>query len=41
MKAFRSGTRNNDGESAPMRIVAERLTDAEIEALASYISGLN
>lgn len=41
MKAFRSGTRNNDGESAPMRIVSERLTDAEIEALASYISGLH
>jgi cytochrome c553 len=41
LKAFRSGTRNNDGDSAPMRIVAERLTDAEIEALASYVSGLN
>lgn len=41
MKAFRSGARNNDGDSAPMRIVSERLTDAEIEALASYISGLH
>jgi len=41
MKAFRSRTRNNDGESAPMRIVSERLTDAEIEALSSYISGLH
>lgn len=41
MKAFRSRSRNNDGESAPMRIVSERLTDAEIEALASYISGLH
>ncbi|MEX0739245.1 MAG: c-type cytochrome [Pseudohongiella sp.] len=41
MKAFRSGARDNDGDSAPMRIVAERLTDAEIEALASYVSGLN
>ncbi|MBU2097680.1 MAG: cytochrome c4 [Gammaproteobacteria bacterium] len=41
MKAFRAGTRNNDGDPAPMRIVAERLTDAEIESLANYISGLN
>lgn len=41
MKAFRSRSRNNDGESAPMRIVSERLTDTEIEALASYISGLH
>ncbi|MEX2332867.1 MAG: c-type cytochrome [Pseudohongiella sp.] len=41
MKAFRSGERDNDGDSAPMRIIAERLTDAEIEALASYVSGLN
>lgn len=41
MKAFRSGARANDGDPAPMRIVSERLTDAEIEALASYISGLH
>lgn len=41
MRDFRSGSRDNDGESAPMRIVAERLTDREIEALASYISGLH
>jgi cytochrome c553 len=41
LKAFRSGARDNDGDSAPMRIVSERLTDREIEALASYISGLN
>lgn len=41
MKAFRSGARDNDGDAAPMRIVSERLTDAEIAALASYISGLN
>lgn len=41
MKAFRSGTRANDGDAAPMRIVSERLTDAEIKALASYVSGLN
>jgi cytochrome c553 len=41
MKAFRSGARDNDGDSSPMRTVSERLTDREIEALASYISGLN
>ena len=41
MRAFRSGARDNDGDSAPMRIIAERLTDREIEALASYISGLH
>lgn len=41
MQAFRSGERDNDGRSAMMRTVSERLTDAEIEALASYISGLS
>lgn len=41
MKAFRSGARDNDGDAAPMRSVSERLTDREIDALASYISGLN
>lgn len=41
MKAFRSGARHNDGDPAPMRLVSERLTDAEIESLANYISGLN
>jgi cbb3-type cytochrome c oxidase subunit III len=41
LKAFRSGERTNDGDSAPMRTVSERLTDREIEALASYMAGLN
>lgn len=41
LKAFRSGTRANDGNAMPMRIVSERLTDREIEAIASYLSGLN
>ena len=41
MRAFRAGDRDNDGDAAPMRTVAERLTDREIEALASYISGLH
>ena len=41
LKAFRSGARTNDGSTMPMRIVTERLTDKEIAALASYISGLH
>jgi len=41
LKAFRSGARANDGNAMPMRIVSERLTDREIEAIASYLSGLN
>ncbi len=41
LKAFRSGARNNDGDSRMMRDVAARLTDADIEALSSYVSGLH
>ena len=41
LRAFRSGERDNDGQEAMMRIITERLTDTEIEALASYISGLH
>lgn len=41
MRAFRSGERDNDGRTAMMRSVSERLTDGEIEALASYVSGLS
>ncbi len=40
LQAFRSGTRNNDAERV-MRDNAELLSDAEIEAVASYISGLH
>jgi cytochrome c553 len=40
LKDFRSGTRAND-DSGMMRTVVERLTDNELEALASYVSGLN
>lgn len=40
LKDFRSGARQNDG-SEMMRTVVERLTDKELEALASYVSGLN
>jgi len=39
LRAFRDGTRNNDLASV-MRGNVERLTDAEIQALASYVSGL-
>jgi cytochrome c553 len=41
LKNFRSGERANDGDSRVMRSVAARLSDKEIEALASYISGLH
>ncbi len=40
LKDFRAGVRQNDGSSM-MRTVVERLTDKELEALASYVSGLN
>jgi len=40
LKAFRAGTRAND-MSAMMRTTVERLTDKELEALASYLAGLH
>lgn len=40
LKAFRAGTRNNDGETRVMRSVAKQLSDAEITALANYVAGL-
>lgn len=39
LKAFRAGERAND-DAEIMRTISERLTDAEIAALASYVSGL-
>lgn len=39
LKAFRSGQRAND-ENEMMRMVASRLSDQEIAALAEYLSGL-
>ena len=39
LKAFRAGERAND-EAEVLRATAARLNDAEISALASYISGL-
>ncbi len=41
LRAWRAGDRLNDGDSMIMRSVAERLSDAEIKALANYIAGLN
>ena len=40
LRDFRAGVRQND-ESSMMRMVVERLTDRELEALASYVSGLH
>jgi cytochrome c553 len=37
---FRSGARNDDGDTAIMRTVAGKLTDGDIAALAAYIQGL-
>ncbi len=39
LKDYRSGARKSDN-AAIMRSITERLTDAEIEAVASYIQGL-
>jgi len=41
LRNFRGGERTNDGESQVMRQVAELLSDAEIAAVANYISGLH
>lgn len=41
LRKFRAGERTNDGESSVMRQVAEQMSDAEIDAVANYISGLN
>jgi len=40
LKMFRSGERNNDPNEM-MRSLAHRLSDAEIDALANYASGLH
>lgn len=41
LEAYRAGTRANGSNAEIMMDVSSRLTDAEIEAVASYISGLN
>lgn len=40
LKAFRAGTRTNDGDGKMMRTTAENLNNQEIKAVASYIYGL-
>jgi len=40
LKKFRNGERSNDGDTRMMRSVSALLSDKEIEAVASYISGL-
>jgi cytochrome c553 len=40
LSSFRSGARNDDGDTAIMRTVASKLTDSDITALAAYIQGL-
>lgn len=41
LRDFRAGNRTTDGEAQVMRGVARNLTDAELESVANYISGLN
>ena len=41
LREFRAGVRVNDGDAQTMRKVAEHMTDAEIDAVANYIAGLN
>ncbi|MDX1452757.1 MAG: c-type cytochrome [Oleiphilaceae bacterium] len=41
LEMFRSGERANDGDARVMRSIAARLSDREIEAVSSYISGLH
>ncbi|WP_087109570.1 c-type cytochrome [Parendozoicomonas haliclonae] len=40
LRDFREGDRVNDGETKIMRAVAEKLSNKQIDALSSYISGL-
>lgn len=41
LRDFRGGLRTNDGDSRTMRTVASQMSDAEIDAVANYISGLH
>jgi cytochrome c553 len=40
LRAYRAGERGKEGNGQMMAAVAKHLTDAEIDALSSYISGL-
>lgn len=39
--SFRAGNRTNDGDTSPMRSIADKMSDAEIKAVANFIAGLN
>ncbi len=41
LRDFRAGNRTNDGDQKVMRDVAAQMSDAEIIAVANFISGLN
>ena len=41
LRAFRNDERTNDGDTRIMRDVASRLSDRELDAVASYASGLH
>ncbi|WP_075186350.1 c-type cytochrome [Teredinibacter haidensis] len=41
LKDFRAGNRTNDGDAMIMRGVAQYMSDAEIDAVANFIAGLN
>jgi cytochrome c553 len=41
LRDFRAGERTNDGDSKIMRSAAEYMSDAEIDAVANFISGLH
>lgn len=41
LTAFREGDRQNDGDTMTMRMIAAKLSNKEIKALASYIQGLH
>ncbi len=38
---FREGNRTNDGDAMTMRSIASKLSNKDVEALASYIQGLH
>ena len=41
LTAFREGDRTNDGDTLVMRSIAAKLSNKDIEALASYVQGLH
>ena len=41
LKDFREGVRVNDGDTKTMQMIAEKLSNKDVKALASYISGLH